>query len=150
MPSWRAETVRLGRVRLAVVLVIGSALAACSPSSAYSENNARLAVLRSSPSAAFVLHNSAVVSERTWPRCSADSRPSGMFERDFRVDGSVDRALKEATKVLVHDGWRVRLREGNGVWLDHPFPGWTASAELLAHDTSHLTISLAAPSNQRC
>ena len=73
-----------------------------------------------------------------------------MFERDFRVKGSLERARTEATNTLVHDGWRVRLSRGNAVWLDHPFPGWTGSAEIYAEDTTRLSITLAAPSSKQC
>jgi hypothetical protein len=80
-----------------------------------------------------------------------------MFEPDFRVDGSVDRAMAESTNALVRDGWRIRERRYGSIWLDHQFPGWTGSAQLGSFTSSdktkasaQLSITLAASSSKQC
>jgi hypothetical protein len=163
----RVGRARGGGVALAVLFVIVCESAACSAGSARSDNDARLALLRSLPAARFVPHNSVLVSDHTWPLCRTDHRPSGQFDREFRVDGSVERALTEATGVLTRAGWRVRARKGDsagrGVWFDRRFSGWTAVAIWLTRTTSQhrtsdeipgtspqLTIAFAALSDKQC
>jgi hypothetical protein len=162
---------RVGRARCsvapAVLLIIVCVLAACSAGSARSDNDARLALLRSLPAARLIPHNSVLVADHTSPLCSVDHMPSGQFSREFRVDGSVERALTEVTGVLTRARWRVRARKGEsagrGVWFDRRFAGWTAVAILLTRTTSQqgisdertgtnsqLTISFAALSDKSC
>jgi len=155
MLSW-SRAARCSAV-LAFALASASGLAACSRNSVRSENAARLSLLRATAAATFVPQHGVLVAEHTWPLCSADSRPNGSFERQFRVDGSVDRARTEATRELVGDGWRVRARRGGsavqGVWFDRRFPGWTGMAELLTNTSasrSALSIFFAAPSDKDC
>jgi hypothetical protein len=143
-------------VVIAVVLASACVLAACSAPSANVENRARLSVLHALPAAEFVPRDSVLIAEHTYPLCSHDQMPSGSFERTFRVVGSVDRALSEATDVFLRAGWRVRARAGGsparGVWLTHRIDRWTATVELLT-TTFHrrtLTISFAAPSDKDC